>query len=174
MTDLWARQELYFDEGQYLLADSAYPISTVTVPVVKGPDGLTQDGLDFNTAAANLQAVNEHCIGMLKCHWRSLTSLPLRIHRRSEAKDVARVLDWITACAILHNFLVSEREILHKDICSPFRGTHPVGGDIDLAMAPSVEELENGETFRRYVMGGVLQAARAPGGIVHYHANRPQ
>ncbi|GJJ74991.1 nuclease HARBI1 [Entomortierella parvispora] len=164
---LWTQQHLFFDEGQYLLADSAYPISTVTVPVIKGQAGLTPDGRDFNRCVANLRACNEHCIGMLKGRWRSLKQLPVRIHARSEAADIRRALDWITVCAILHNFLVGEREILHEGICTPHRGTRPAGGAVDMDMQPTAEELAIGEAFRNYVQQGALEVARARGGFLN-------
>ena len=165
-SDLWKNQQDYFSPGQYLVADSAYPVSTITVPVIKGPASLTQDGADFNRAVANVRACNEHTIGMLKKRFASLRGMPNRIKQSEELKDTTRILDWIGACAILHNFLVEEGELLVPKECEDFRGARPFG-DPDLLAAPAVTQA--GEAFRKQVMQNVLQVARAEGGIIEYH-----
>ncbi|KAF8926076.1 hypothetical protein BGZ58_000201 [Dissophora ornata] len=60
---LGAHPERYFDEGEYLVADSAYPVSTITVPAFKGPS-LSADQIDFNTCVAHVRAISEQCIVM--------------------------------------------------------------------------------------------------------------
>jgi hypothetical protein len=166
-SDLWIHQGNYFAPGEYLLADSAYPISPVTVPVIKGAAGLTVDGRDFNRCVANLRATNEHAIGMLKGRWRSLTQLPVRITKEHPAEDLTRALDWIAACAILHNYLIEEREILYEGLSTPHREV-PAVEDMLNIVAPTAEQLQNGKEFRRYLMPRVLAAGRAQGGIIEY------
>jgi len=58
----------FFAKGEYLVANSAYPVSLITVPSFKGP-GLSVDQTDFNICVAHVRSVNEHCIGMLKRRW---------------------------------------------------------------------------------------------------------
>lgn len=168
-SDLWINQENYFEPGQFLLADSAYPISTITVPVIKGVEGLTVDGRDFNQSVANIRACNEHVMGMLKQKWRSLTELPIRISKGKAAEDIEKCFDWITACAILHNFLIGEREIVHASFCTPHRGTRPAGGHYGFPGAPTAEQLHNGAQFRQRVVDQVLPICRAPGGFAHFY-----
>lgn len=121
--DIWRRPQLYFTPGQYLIADSAYPISLITVPSFKGV--LSQDKTDFNRCIANARACNEHVMGMLKKRWRSLVELPVRIRKGTNNADVKRGVDWIAVCLILHNFLVDENDILKAANCVAFRGTRP-------------------------------------------------
>jgi DDE superfamily endonuclease len=46
----------------------------------------------------------EHAFGVLKARWPSLRCLPVRI-RTDIRKDHTRVIKWIMACLVLHNFL---------------------------------------------------------------------
>lgn len=111
-SDIWWYPDEYFSFGEYLVTDSAYPISKFCVPVIKGA-GLTQDEKDFNQCVAHVHACNEHTIGMLKGQWASLKSLPIHIRKGAARKeeDLLQAVDWIHACIILHNFLIDENDL---------------------------------------------------------------
>lgn len=111
-SDLWINRDAYFSQGEYLIADSAYPISVNTIVAIKAFNGipLMQDQVNFSSCIANACACNEHCIGMLKACWQSLKGLPAKFQEQSNVRDLTRVLEWITTCTVLHNFLVDERD----------------------------------------------------------------
>lgn len=80
-------------------------------------------------------------------------------------RDLTRVLDWITACAVLHNFLVDKREIIQSGACTEHHGTHPIGHPEALV---TPEQLQSGQEFRASIMPDVLTAGHAPHGILTY------
>ena len=45
----------------------------------------------------------EHCIGMLKGRFQSLRRMRVRL---AGAKDANRIIDWVMACAIMHNMVL--------------------------------------------------------------------
>ncbi|PLW26793.1 hypothetical protein PCASD_25768 [Puccinia coronata f. sp. avenae] len=53
----------FFDQGQYLLADSAYKLSQTVVPAYKAPAAYQQANSEFNFHLAKSRVRNEHCIG---------------------------------------------------------------------------------------------------------------
>ena len=63
----------------------------------------------FNFAHSKERIKIEHSFGVLKARWPSLRSLPVRI-RHNVQKDHLRVIQWIMACLVLHNFLVLRHE----------------------------------------------------------------
>ncbi|KAE9355365.1 hypothetical protein PR003_g2898 [Phytophthora rubi] len=92
----------FFSEGQYLLADSAYPADktyNTLDPAYKKYQAGT-DNEAFNTCVAHVRVVNEHTIGVLKSRWSSLRELRVQIKIK---EDIERVLRWINACVVLHN-----------------------------------------------------------------------
>ena len=96
-----------FNGDEYLLADSAYQPSRTIVPALKKLPRrpLTNKETAFNKVVANLRVCNEHCIGILKAKFQSLRELRCRIHNQ---QDAARCVQWIRACAVLHNFVLAE------------------------------------------------------------------
>ncbi|PLW35842.1 hypothetical protein PCASD_14431 [Puccinia coronata f. sp. avenae] len=57
----------FFDEGQYLLADSAYESSHTVIPGYKSPASNIQINAEFNYCLAKARVQNEHTIGILNC-----------------------------------------------------------------------------------------------------------
>ncbi|PLW54586.1 hypothetical protein PCANC_04234 [Puccinia coronata f. sp. avenae] len=92
----------YFDPGQYLLADSAYALSTTCIPAYKAPTANIPVNTEFNFCIARSRVRNEHTIGILKGRWASLQHLRLALNSR---KDMKQIIRWINACIILHNLL---------------------------------------------------------------------
>ncbi|KFH68198.1 hypothetical protein MVEG_05017 [Podila verticillata NRRL 6337] len=173
-SDIWRYPDEYFSFGEYLVADSAYPISKFCVPVIKGA-GLTQDEKDFNRCVAHVRACNEHAIGMLKGRWASLKSLPIRIRKGAARKeeDLLRAVDWIHACIILHNFLIDENDLAEmSDLwCMQHIGNQSPGTP---QYEDGCEEHRAGLLFRQRVMENVLRAGRGPTGIVTYEQQHQQ
>ena len=63
--DLCVNAGRYFREGEYLLADSAYPVTPTSVPLYKGDEAKTAENARFNMVAAHVRVANEHAIGIL-------------------------------------------------------------------------------------------------------------
>lgn len=95
--------EQYFTEGEYLLADSAYPSTEWVVPPFKAPHNRQKVVERFNRKLSNVRIDIEHAFGMLKGRWSSLASLRLRLNTQSRYKFAVQ---WIAACVILHNILI--------------------------------------------------------------------
>ena len=92
----------YFAPGEYLLADSAYPVSEITVAPYKKPAALKRDNETFNLYHSRTRITAEHTIGILKGRFKSLKALRLTI---KDKKDHALAVYWIRACCVLHNLL---------------------------------------------------------------------
>jgi hypothetical protein len=72
---LWLNSSYFFQEQEYLLPDSAFPVSTKTMCPYKQPQSLQPRTTTFNTCLASIRAKVEHCIGMLKGRFQSLRGL---------------------------------------------------------------------------------------------------
>ncbi|POW18213.1 hypothetical protein PSHT_06054 [Puccinia striiformis] len=110
-TRLWENCELKLNEvelftpGQYLVADSGFPAETNVVPAFKRPPNapMPRPKKRFNRHLSSLRVVNEHCIGLLKGRFQSLQGLRKDL---SSAGTMEKITHWISACVILHNFLI--------------------------------------------------------------------
>ncbi|POW16278.1 hypothetical protein PSTT_01459 [Puccinia striiformis] len=56
----------FFDEGQYLLADSAYELTSTVIPSYKSPASNSTINTEFNYCVAKARVRNEHTISILK------------------------------------------------------------------------------------------------------------
>ncbi|EFP80235.2 uncharacterized protein PGTG_06191 [Puccinia graminis f. sp. tritici CRL 75-36-700-3] len=93
---------LFFDRGQYLIADSAYELGVHCIPAYKAPAAYIKDNSDFNYCLARSRVRNEHTIGILKGRWASLQHLRLAIQKPSDMMEVIR---WVNCCVTLHSIL---------------------------------------------------------------------
>ena len=106
---VYQRPRDYLQGGEFLLADSAYPLTEYTIvpfkrsakPGVKAR--LSPEKKLFNRTLSGLRVSVEHCIGRLKARFPSLRNLPHRIRSKD---DVGVCLRWIGSCVILHNLLI--------------------------------------------------------------------
>lgn len=89
---------------EYILADKAYRITRRCMTPYKEPLASREIGgfKTFNIRLAEARVRIEHAFGVLKNRWSSLRGLSMRI---SNAQDHVRVVAWIIACIIVHNFL---------------------------------------------------------------------
>jgi hypothetical protein len=95
--------ELLFDGDEFAWVDSAYAISTRTIPVHKRPASLDPANAIFDRVLAQLRVRSEHCMGALKGHFQCLRGLQVNINSNS---DHANALNWITVAIILHNLII--------------------------------------------------------------------
>jgi len=101
-TDVAINPHRYFDQGEYILADSAYIPSETVVPLYIGQAAEVERNTCFNWCVAKSRVRNEHSIGILKSRWASLQGLRLALNER---EDMYHILRWVRCCIILHNML---------------------------------------------------------------------
>jgi hypothetical protein len=95
--------DLLFDGEEFAWADSAYAVSTHTIPVHKRPASLDPANALFDRVLAQLRVRSEHCMGALKGRFQCLRGLRVNINSNSEH---AYALRWITVAIILHNLII--------------------------------------------------------------------
>ncbi|KNE90992.1 hypothetical protein PSTG_15558 [Puccinia striiformis f. sp. tritici PST-78] len=113
-TRLWENSELklkereLFSPGEYLIADSGFPVQTNVVPAFKRPPHAAMPRLKkrFNHHLSSIRVRNEHCIGILKGRFQSLRGLRKDL---SLAGTMEKITHWISACIVLHNFLLEDK-----------------------------------------------------------------
>jgi len=104
-TSFFKRPNLFFSRpDEYILADKAYRVTRRCMTPYKQPLASQEAGgyKNFNLQLAEARVKVEHAFGVLKNRWSSLREIPIRI---SNSNDHVRVVAWIMACIILHNFL---------------------------------------------------------------------
>lgn len=79
-----------------------------------------------------------------------------------------RAQDWIVACAILHNFLVEQNELIDPTVCRDDLTMD--NGDIAIPPLQDTGELDKGERFWRERMVEGLQHGRSDRGILYHNA----
>ena len=80
------------------VGDSAYPLKTWLLPVIKDNGALNQDQKKFNKELAKARIVSEHAFGLLKGRWRALL--------KHLDEDHWRIPNTIIACCVLHNICI--------------------------------------------------------------------
>jgi hypothetical protein len=69
---------------------------------------LANDNEFFNTKLAQCRTIIEHRIGILKSRFPILKCLNIKIKRK---QDIGKMVEIVTACVILHNFLLQEPDV---------------------------------------------------------------
>lgn len=91
-----------------VVADSAYPLKSWLLPVIKDNGSLTRAKKKFNKELSKARIIAEHAFGILKGRWRVL------LKRLDEEQE--RVPDTIIACCVLHNICVLRRDEYEVDL----------------------------------------------------------
>lgn len=102
-TRIYTDPHLFFNEKEYIIGDSAYPLSpTCVTPYKVNTRFVTQEHRRlFNKKISKYRVRVEHCIGEIKNRFPSLNKLPIKI--KSE-EDIVFCSKWVTVAAMLHNF----------------------------------------------------------------------
>ena len=103
---MFQNSQNYFNEMEYIIADSAYSPSMFLVPAFKRSTGeaVPDDGKYwFNTQLAKGRIKSEHCNGLLKGRWSILTNMNVTIRKPRDVKKVVKIFE---CCAILHNLML--------------------------------------------------------------------
>ncbi|XP_064487717.1 putative nuclease HARBI1 [Ornithodoros turicata] len=102
---VWAASQLcreaptIFEDGEWLIGDSAYPLQPWLMTPVRTPT--TQEEEDYNDTHSRTRVRIEHCFGMLKMRFRCLQ----RYRTLHFAPD--RSCNIINACVVLHNMCIA-------------------------------------------------------------------
>ncbi|KAF7290164.1 DDE Tnp4 domain-containing protein [Mycena indigotica] len=95
--------------GEWIWADSAYPLQLWLMAPYKAPMKFEDWNEVFNYYVANVRVRSEHAVGYLKGRFCSLRGLRLRI---DDQEHIGFATYWIIACMVVHNFaMVHERNI---------------------------------------------------------------
>lgn len=92
-----------FHGNEFAWADSAYSLTTRTIPVHKKPASLIPQNILFDKAVAHVRIRSEHTMGALKGRWQCLRGLRVLINSKNEHVKACR---WITIAIILHNIVI--------------------------------------------------------------------
>jgi DDE superfamily endonuclease len=103
-TSFYQRRRELMSSSEYILADKAYQLDKHIITPYKLPIARQPSYKAFNLAHSRQRIKVEHTFGVLKARWSSLRCLPVRI-RDDVHKDHTRVIRWLMACLVLHNFL---------------------------------------------------------------------
>ena len=90
-----------------VLGDSAYPLKTWLLLVIKDNGALNRDQKKFNKKLSKARIVSEHAFGLLKGTWRAL------LKRLDE--DHWRIPNTIIACCVLRNICIIRGEEFDGD-----------------------------------------------------------
>lgn len=82
----------------HLIGDSAYPLHTFVLVPYRDNGHLTNVQLKYNKIHSSTRVAVERAIGLLKCKWRRLKFLHMSV--------VEEMPTTITACCVLHNFVL--------------------------------------------------------------------
>jgi hypothetical protein len=92
----------FFDDGEYLIGDSAYTISNRMIAPYNTPCHSAAHAV-FNAMLSTQRVAVEHTIEILKARFPSIMNVSIRIE---DLKSHKTVVDWFLAACILHNFLI--------------------------------------------------------------------
>jgi hypothetical protein len=104
-SNMWLQHSTYFSGREYLLADTSYPLTRITMAPYKKPAANDPVNRRFNSCLSSIRVRAEHTIGQLKGRFQSLRGLPTII---SSVQDHQFLVCWIRACAILYNLLLED------------------------------------------------------------------
>ncbi|KAF7300775.1 DDE Tnp4 domain-containing protein [Mycena kentingensis (nom. inval.)] len=95
--------------GEWIWADSAYPLQFWLMAPYKAPIKFQDRNEAFNYYVANVRVRSEHAVGYLKGRFSSLRGLRIRI---DDQDSIGFATYWVIACMVVHNFaMVHERDI---------------------------------------------------------------
>lgn len=102
---LYANPTAFFDENEYLMGDSAYPLTRTCVTPYKANSrhATLEERVQFNKVATKHRVIVENCIGEIKNQFPTLRGLHIQIRTNNDLVLCSR---WISVCVILHNFIM--------------------------------------------------------------------
>ncbi|KIK74560.1 hypothetical protein PAXRUDRAFT_98369, partial [Paxillus rubicundulus Ve08.2h10] len=74
-TQLKQDHERYMEDGEFVWADSAYPLQTWVIAPYKAPEKLSGQNMEFNNHVSMVCICLEHTIGFLRGRFQALKGL---------------------------------------------------------------------------------------------------
>ena len=71
-----------------VVGDSAYPLKTWLLPVLKDNGALTEDQKKFNKELSKARIISEHAFGLIKGRWRVLLKRLDEDHKHHEKRGI--------------------------------------------------------------------------------------
>ena len=103
-TELVQHPDSFWSPGEDVIGDKAFSCTPTVIPPFKKPAANERQNKEFNRRSSTIRIDIEHSFGSLKSRWQSLKDLRVRI---VDDKSCQFAVKWITACIVLHNFLLS-------------------------------------------------------------------
>lgn len=103
------RQVLFYENKYHLLGDSSYPLRDWLITPFRRLPNISQNQLRFNHKLSATRCVIENCFGLLKGPWR-------RVQETIDVKKIEHGTDIVMAWCILHNFCLTEGDIMDLPI----------------------------------------------------------
>jgi hypothetical protein len=94
---LYNNVEDFFSYLEYIIADAGYGLTRYVCTPFKQPEASYPENEQFNYFYSVGRVLIEHCNGMMKSRWNSLTGLRVAIHNND---DFLKVNKWIICCII--------------------------------------------------------------------------
>lgn len=101
--NLYINPNAFFNDNEYLMGDSAYPLTETCVTPYKANSrhATLEERVRFNKVATKHRVIVENCISEIKNQFPTLRGLRIKIRKES---DLIFCGQWISVCAIHHNF----------------------------------------------------------------------
>ncbi|KAF8579124.1 hypothetical protein K439DRAFT_1360336 [Ramaria rubella] len=96
---------IFFCNGEWIWADSAYPVQPWCVSPYKRLAADHQENKTFNFWVSHVHIQSEHAVGYLKGRFSSLKGLWQQI---DDEVDHRRAVEWICACIVIHTLILSK------------------------------------------------------------------
>jgi hypothetical protein len=93
----------FFEGEEFAWTDSAYSLTSRSIPVHKQPAALLPENAIFDRTVSHLRVRSEHCMGALKGRFQCLHGLRVNINNNQDHIAACR---WITVAIILHNLVI--------------------------------------------------------------------
>ncbi|KAF9536532.1 hypothetical protein CPC08DRAFT_652079, partial [Agrocybe pediades] len=100
-TKVYQRHAEIFEDGEFIWADSAYPVEIWVVSPYRKPESEEPSNEVYNNHVSMVRIRSEHAIGFLKGRFQSLKGLRVAISDEDTHKYATF---WIVACIGLHAF----------------------------------------------------------------------
>jgi hypothetical protein len=142
-TELYEYPGEFFGSDQYILGDSAYPLSTRLLTPYKGPAANIPSNIKFNEYFSRARVVVEHTMGLLKSRFESLRGLRVRLRKKEDLKSAN---DWVVAVLALHNFLLQINDSWDDQLLEDSEEQMAFGGSNEAS----------GSEFRRRIQSYVI------------------
>jgi hypothetical protein len=92
----------FFDEGEYLIGDSAYTLTDYMVAPFKKPVPSRYHNA-FNATLSSQRIVIEDVFGLIKARFPSVTNVTIRIEG---VESHRAIVHWFETACVIHNFLL--------------------------------------------------------------------